>query len=719
MKIKNVKWIGAGIFAASLLALAAQPQKVHAEEQLDGVMGQSIEDETDVVSAQNELNQQILKNATSQLTLDHMPMLGASTYTQAFLNASFTSVSDYTNGTYYHKSDLEDCELFNGIDVSWWQADATLTKKYPKDRSKWTKTGIDWSKAHDSGIDFAFVRVASRDTADGSIYTDTTADSHIQTAIANDVNVGLYIFSQAVTKDEAVEEAEYVLDLVDQYNWDVTMPIVMDREAGRTSKKLKAGTLSKAKETAVCQAFADTITDAGYEACVYASYSWIRNYINTDELSDCGLWIARYNNTTTSNSKSGTPYADVPFDYDFWQYSSNGKVDGYTGNLDVDYWYKDMSDKTTGLRMKSNTANSITLSWDDTSDVQKYRVYRYDRESGSYKYIKSVMGTSYTDSNLTAGQTDQYKVRGQWTFGGTNYYSGYSNVLSAVTLPEQVKNVIAKAGKNQVVLQWDALDGVDGYRIFQYDEDTQQYVKIADVKNDTTDYTVEGLAANTEYKYKIRAYKQVNAVDYWGEYSEEVSAKTQAKTLEKVQGIIVETISATSLELSWDPVEGADGYCIYRLNASTGKYEKIKTVKGEDTVQYKNGSLSSAVKYTYKVRAYANSNGTNVYGAYSATKSAETKPAQVKGLKLTTKSSSITLKWKKQSNVTGYQIYRYNASTGKYEKIKTMKGASTVTYTNKGRKKGTTYKYKVRAYKTSGTKNTYGSFSAVTKIKVK
>ena len=68
---------------------------------------------------------------------------------------------------------------------------------------------------------------------------------------------------------------------------------------------------------------------------------------------------------------------------------SNGKVDGYTGNLDVDYWYKDMSDKTTGLRMKSNTANSITLSWDDTSDVQKYRVYRYDRESGSYKYIKS------------------------------------------------------------------------------------------------------------------------------------------------------------------------------------------------------------------------------------------------------------------------------------------------------------------------------------------
>ena len=707
MKIKRMKWIGAGIFAASLLALAVQPQPVKAEEQLDGVMGQSIEDEMDVVSAQNELNRQILKNATSQLTLDHMPMRGASSYTQAFWGASFTSVSDYTNGTYYHKSDLEDCELFNGIDVSWWQA-----------RGKKT-TLIDWSAAHDAGIDFAFVRVASRDTSDGSIYTDTSADSHIQTALANDVNVGLYIFSQAVTEDEAVEEAEYVLDLVDQYNWDVTMPIVMDREAGRTSKKLKAGTLSKAKETAVCQAFADTITEAGYEACVYASYSWIRNYINTDELSDCGLWIARYNNTTTSNSKSGTPYADVAFDYDFWQYSSSGKVDGYAKNLDVDFWYKDMSDETTGLKMKSNTAGSVTLSWDATDDAQKYRVYRYDNASGSYKYVKSFTGTSYTDKNLAAGQVYQYKVRGQWTIGGTNYYSGYSNVLSAVTLPEQVKNVTAKAGNDNVILQWDAVSGADGYRIFQYDESTQQYVKLADVKNDTTGYTVENLEGDTEYKFKIGAYKQVNAVNYWGDYSAETSVKTQAKTLEKVQGFTVETVSDTALELSWEPVEGADGYRIYRLNTSTGKYGKIKTIKGAENVLYKNGSLSSATKYTYKVRAYASSNGKNIYGAYSDIKRADTKPAQIKGLQLTMKSSSITLKWTKQSNVSGYQIYRYNTATGKYDKVKTIKGAGTVSYTNKNLKKRTTYKYKVRAYKTSGKKKLYGSFSTVVKMKVK
>ena len=113
------------------------------------------------------------------------------------------------------------------------------------------------------------------------------------------------------------------------------MPIFIDREAGRQTKRLTNAKLSKAKETAVVQAFADEITAAGYKAGVYASYSWYNNKMNADDLSDCAIWIARYNNTTTSNTKSGTPYADVLCDYEFWQYSSTkpSSPTGYTGNL--------------------------------------------------------------------------------------------------------------------------------------------------------------------------------------------------------------------------------------------------------------------------------------------------------------------------------------------------------------------------------------------------
>lgn len=110
------------------------------------------------------------------------------------MNASFTTAGDYTSATYYHKADYADDELVNGIDVSYWQADAALKKKYSKDKTKWTQTGLDWESIHGAGIDFAFVRVASRDTKDGSIYRDNCADSHIQGAVSNDINVGLYFF---------------------------------------------------------------------------------------------------------------------------------------------------------------------------------------------------------------------------------------------------------------------------------------------------------------------------------------------------------------------------------------------------------------------------------------------------------------------------------------------------------------------------------------------
>ena len=298
MRFTKAKIVAAGMILAGICMIA--PQQLRAEvpkTQMDGVMGQSIKEEMDDTQISDVDTQR-----DGLLSTYAMPrLLGASKassgYTQDFLDGSFTSKVDYTSVTYYHKSDYEDAQLLNGIDVSWWQAKNKKT------------TALNWEKIHDAGIDFAFVRVASRDTSDGSIYEDTAADSHIQAALENDINVGLYIFSQALTEKEAKQEAEYVLDLADKYGWDVTLPIVIDREKG-SHNRLTGGKLSKAKETAVCQSFADTISDAGYQPVVYASYAWIKSYIDTDSLEDCGIWIARYNNTTTSNAKRGEPYVD-------------------------------------------------------------------------------------------------------------------------------------------------------------------------------------------------------------------------------------------------------------------------------------------------------------------------------------------------------------------------------------------------------------------------
>ena len=708
---RNKRWISVGFFAvvAATCVIAPQTAKADVKIEPDGVMGQSVVDETIYDPAEDYVWLSSNIEAPAQFSADDMPMLRAATYTKLFLESSFTTVSDLNNHTYYHDSVYEDCEILNGIDVSWWQGGGKGS----------TTSKINWKKMHAAGADFAFVRAASRDTADGSIYEDTTASAHINGAQANKMNVGLYIFSQAVNSNEAVEEADYVLNLIDQYDWDIDMPIIIDREAGRMTKRLTKAKLSKAKETAVVQAFADEITSAGYKAGVYASYSWYKDKMNADDLEDCAIWIARYNNMTTSNAKSGTPYADVLCDYEFWQYSSQkpSASTGYTGNLDVDFWYKDTNVTTENLTMSKNTANTITLTWDDAGDAELYRVYRYNEDTKKYAYVATVNDTTYTDTNRNAGTAYSYKVRCMWTIGGSNYFGTYSSALTVPTLPAQVTNVrVDKQTGKTVSLAWDSVNGADGYRIYRYNSDSDSYEELDTVGADRTSYEVTGLASACEYRFKIRASKTMNANTYWGEYSEKVVAVTKP---DKVAELSARTLGASEIELTWKKSSHVTGYQIYRLDGQTGKYVKIATVEESMPASYTDCKLSAATEYSYKVRAYKNFEGTNYYGSFSNVKSQVTKPDKVQRLKASTKASAVTLKWAASENVTGYQIYRLNTKTKKYEKIATINGADKITYKNKSLKKGKTYRYKIRAYKKYNGTTYYGGFSSVSRIKVK
>lgn len=708
---RNKGWISVVFFAvvAATCVIAPQTAKADVKIEPDGVMGQSVVDETIYDPAEDYVWLSSNIEAPAQFSADDMPMLRAATYTKLFLESSFTTVSDLNNSTYYHDSVYEDCEILNGIDVSWWQGGGKGS----------TTSKINWKKMHAAGADFAFVRAASRDTADGSIYEDTTASAHINGAQANKMNVGLYIFSQAVNSNEAVEEADYVLNLIDQYDWDIDMPIIIDREAGRMTKRLTNAKLSKAKETAVVQAFADEITSAGYKAGVYASYSWYKDKMNADDLEDCAIWIARYNNMTTSNAKSGTPYADVLCDYEFWQYSSQkpSASTGYTGNLDVDFWYKDTNVTTENLTMSKNTANTITLAWDDADDADAYRVYRYNEGTGKYNYLATTSDTGFTDTNLQPGTNYQYKVRCVWTIGGNNYYGTYSSALTVPTLPAQVTNVrVDKQTGKTVSLAWDSVNGADGYRIYRYNSDSDSYEELDTVGADRTSYEVTGLASACEYRFKIRASKTMNANTYWGEYSEKVVAVTKP---DKVAELSARTLGASEIELTWKKSSHVTGYQIYRLDGQTGKYVKIATVEESMPASYTDCKLSAATEYSYKVRAYKNFEGTSYYGSFSNVKSQVTKPDKVQRLKASTKASAVTLKWAASENVTGYQIYRLNTKTKKYEKIATINGADKITYKNKSLKKGKTYRYKIRAYKKYNGTTYYGGFSSVSRIKVK
>ncbi len=697
--------IGGVILTAALAVLPVGIERVQAVQVKDGVMGQSIEDETVYDTSEQDLDT-VLSDIIARNTFS---LLRAAASYDDYIAEAWTTEGDYTDATYYHRSEFANCELINGIDVSWWQGGGKGS----------TKSNVNWEQAHDAGIDYVFVRVASRDTTDGSIYEDTSADAHIQGALENDINVGLYVFSQALTVKEAEEEADYVLELLDQYGWDVTMPIVMDREAG-SYKRLTAGMLSKTKETNICNAFANVISDAGYTPMVYASASWFVNYIDQASLEEngCKIWLARYNNSTDKQVNSTLTYEKLSaINYEFWQYSSAGKVSGYSGKIDVDFWYKDTSAKTEDLTATANAAGSVTLEWSEADDAHMYRLYRFDPEQNKYVAIQSTADTSYTDTDLTPGETYQYKVRCYWTIGGTNYYGTYSDVLEATTLPAKVETITADScTATTITLSWDEIYGATGYRIYQYNPDSAKFEKLTDVSADMTSFKVAGLASAKEQQFKVRAYKTLGGTNYWGTNSSAFAAVTKPA---KVKNTVVETASSTSVDISWDKVSRATGYQIYRLDPETGSYTKLATIKNNKTFAYTDTALTSTTEYTYKVRAYLTYDGSNYYGGFGDVTSATTKPAKVKNLKATTKSSSVKLSWDKQSRGTGYQVYRLNSKTGKYEKIATIKDPKTVSYTDKAVKKGTTYSYKVRAYKTYNGTNYYGSYSGVIKIKAK
>lgn len=589
------------IFAGAVLLLAAvlTPSKAYAQTdfmELDGVMGQSLYEE------------QTLGN------YELPSLLGATKYSDSFTSGSFTTQGKYTGKTYYHKAEYEGMTLFNGIDVSWWQS-----KAYNKEDPNYHKvTGIDWEKAHDDGIDFAFVRVASSDTAGGETYTDTAADSHIQGALENDINVGVYIFSQAMTEKRAVEEAEYVLDLLEENQWDVTLPIVMDREPGRPGYgPLKKGMLTKAKETAVEQAFIDTIVDAGYQAAVYANYDWFRNYINGSALENCQIWLARYNFTTTSNTTKGEAYGDVPVDYDFWQYTSTSvKMAGWPSrSLDMDFWYKDTSAQTTGLQMVTQSDGSVLLTWDEAAeDVTGYQVSRYDPQQGKYVELADTTDCTYTDTSVEGGQSYQYSVCCYWTIGGINYYGTPSENKEMVLPPDQVTGIrTEKQSSTYLTLAWDEVSGATGYRIYHYQTDLKKYARVADVTAETLSFKVEKLASAADHKFIVRAFMDTINGRLWGKNS-----RTYTETTRPLKTRGVTAVAGTSkITLSWNPVENASGYQVYRLNTDTGKYEKAATIRDPKNVTWKNTGLKKGKTYTYKVRAFRKCKDKNDYGVCS------------------------------------------------------------------------------------------------------
>lgn len=192
---------------------------------------------------------------------------------------------------------------------------------------------IDWEKVKETQ-DFAFIRVGYRGYGNGEIYEDKYAADNLKNANKAKIPVGVYFYTQAVTAEEAEDEADFVYDIIKKYNID--LPVMIDFEYPIDSDGNAVGRLVESDNdlntnAEIINSFVEKLEKKGYTAGVYASSSVLHNKISMKKLKKSAVaWVADYNDKVTY---------DV--DYTIWQYSETGSVDGVSSKyVDLNYWYE-------------------------------------------------------------------------------------------------------------------------------------------------------------------------------------------------------------------------------------------------------------------------------------------------------------------------------------------------------------------------------------------
>lgn len=188
---------------------------------------------------------------------------------------------------------------------------------------------INWNSVKADGVDFAFIRLGYRGYGkNGILNTDDNFHKNIRGAQAAGVRVGVYFYSQATSRAEAIEEANLCLD--ELWGYDLDLPVVFDFEGAGSSAYRTYG-MSTQSMVNVIKAFCDTIQNAGYKTMYYSYAKFLAEHEGmVEQLEDYDLWMAMYYRV---------PF--FPYNFKIWQYSASGRVAGISGNVDMNMLFLD------------------------------------------------------------------------------------------------------------------------------------------------------------------------------------------------------------------------------------------------------------------------------------------------------------------------------------------------------------------------------------------
>lgn len=309
-----------------------------------------------------------------------------------------------------------DGKVLKGIDVSKWQGD------------------INWGAVKAAGIQFAIIRCGARGSSSGSISTDSKYKQNIERAINAGIPVGVYFYSQAITEEEAIQEADYAISLVRGYK--ISLPVVLDYEYDEKKEgRLYKAYLSKEAATNVCLAFCKEVRSKGYEPMVYANKSMLESSLNASTIAaNNKIWLAQYNSQVTYSGA-----------YNFWQYTSKGSVNGINGKVDMNYWYPASHSVTYECNGGSNNPSNPTMYYEGEDTP----LYAPTKEGYMFAGWHTDSELKKRISSITPDLRGNLKLYAKWELDG--YYIKYD--ANAVPLNRKAtgktdKSVVIFGNKN-------------------------------------------------------------------------------------------------------------------------------------------------------------------------------------------------------------------------------------------------------------------------------
>ncbi len=335
----------------------------------------------------------------------------------------------------------------------------------------------------------------------------------------------------------------------------------------------------------------------------------------------------------------------------------------------------------------SNMFHQYTSDWRDWVHNSSDYVY-FDIEC-AHEFLEEVVSPTYDNEGYTLHTC---------TKCGYSYKDNYTPALK----PTELTGVKVKThGTASLTLAWDKNANAKGYIIEQYKGG--KWTQIAKTSSNTAvTYTVNGLAADTTYTFRIKAYAISGESEIYSDYVR-IAGKTRIANVASFKG---SAVSASAVKLDWSKNDKATGYVIEQYKG--GKWTALATTKNNTTLTFTVKGLAKGTAYSFRIKSFRKTGSTTEFSEYTAIKAATLLDGVSDFKVASTTGSWITLEWAKNDKATGYAIEQYKG--GKWTVIATTKNNATLKFTVKGLKNDTTYSFRIRAYKTAGASNVYSDY---------